>query len=301
MLRLWRRHQPRARDDAIRERHRTDAAHRGYRLRSARPWPVPLSAHGHRVRALVRKTSDRRNLDGLALEQVEGDLGDGRSLAEAVRGCRCLFHVAADYRLWVPDPERMLEINVAGTRALLEAACAAGVERVVYTSSVAALGLTEDGMAVDETTRVVPERIIGVYKRSKYLAEQEALAMAGALDVVVVNPSTPVGPGDIKPTPTGRMIADAAAGRIPAFVDTGLNIVHVDDVAEGPSPGLCARAPRRALHPGRREPELARALGHDRCPRRAPAGLACACRSHPWYRSLPPPRRWPGSPARHRS
>ena len=194
-----------------------------------------LSRRGHRIRALVRKTSDRRNLDGLALEQVEGDLGDARSLGDAVRGCRYLFHVAADYRLWVPDPQRMLAINVAGTRALLEAARTAGVERVVYTSSVAALGLTPDGTAADETTHVVPEHIIGIYKRSKYLAEREVLAFAqaGRLDVVVVNPSTPVGPGDIKPTPTGRMIVDAALGRIPAFVDTGLNIVHVDDVAEG--------------------------------------------------------------------
>ena len=133
---------------------------------------------------------------------------------------------------------------MAGTRTLMAAAHAAGVERVVHTSSVAALGLTADGTPADETTPVAPERIIGVYKRSKYLAEQEVLAMArdGGLDAVIVNPSTPVGPGDIKPTPTGRMIRDAAAGRIPAYVDTGLNIVHVDDVAEGHVPGLGARA-----------------------------------------------------------
>ena len=145
------------------------------------------------------------------------------------------MHVAADYRLWVPDPEAMLRANVAGTRALLLAAQSRGVERMVYCSSVAALGLTGDATPADETTPVHPEKIIGVYKRSKYLAEQAVLDLVHTenMPVVIVNPSTPVGPRDIKPTPTGKMILDAATGRMPAYVETGLNIVHVDDVAEG--------------------------------------------------------------------
>jgi dihydroflavonol-4-reductase len=146
-----------------------------------------------------------------------------------------MFHVAADYRLWVPDPAAMLRANVEGTRALLLAAQSRGVERMVYCSSVAALGLIGDGTPADETTPVHPDKIVGVYKRSKYLAEQAVLDLVRdhAMPVVIVNPSTPVGPRDIKPTPTGKMIFDAATGRMPAFVDTGLNIVHVDDVAEG--------------------------------------------------------------------
>src|SRR5581483_3887855 len=167
-------------------------------------------------------------------ELAEGDLTDPASLARAIQGCRYLFHVAADYRLWVPNPETMLRANVAGTETLVRQAVAAGVARIVYCSSVAALGLTRDGTPADETTPVAPEHIIGVYKRSKYEAEQAVLALAreGA-PVVIVNPSTPIGPRDIRPTPTGKMIADAANGRMPAYVDTGLNIVHVDDVAEG--------------------------------------------------------------------
>jgi dihydroflavonol-4-reductase len=194
-----------------------------------------LLAHGHPVRVLVRRGSDRRNLVGLPVEIAEGDLTDPGSLARAAAGCRHVFHVAADYRLWVPDPAGMLRTNVAGTRALMRAALAAGVERVVYTSSVAALGLTADGTPADETTPVDEPAIVGPYKRSKYLAEQAVLELirAARLPAVIVNPSAPVGPRDIKPTPTGRMIADAASGRMPAYLDTGLNIVHVDDVAEG--------------------------------------------------------------------
>jgi dihydroflavonol-4-reductase len=170
----------------------------------------------------------------LEAEVVEGDLTDAASLARAVAGCCLLFHVAADYRLWVPDPGAMMAANVAGTEALLIAAARAGVERMVYCSSVAALGLTKDGTPADETTQVTPDSIIGPYKRSKYLAEQAALRLAqSGLPIVIVNPSTPVGPRDIKPTPTGRMIADAASGRMPGYLNTGLNIVHVDDVAEG--------------------------------------------------------------------
>jgi dihydroflavonol-4-reductase len=193
-----------------------------------------LLARGHQLRLLARRGSDRRNLDGLDAEVVEGDLTDPASLTRAVVGCQNVFHVAADYRLWVPDPHAMMRANVAGTHALLTEAGRAGVERIVYCSSVAALGLTKDGSPADETTHVTMDAIIGPYKRSKYLAEQGVLELARqGLPVVIVNPSTPVGPRDIKPTPTGKMIADTAAGRMPAYLMTGLNIVHVDDVAEG--------------------------------------------------------------------
>jgi dihydroflavonol-4-reductase len=194
-----------------------------------------LEARGHAVRVLVRAGSDRRNLAGLNAEPVVGDLTDPASLAAAVSGCRYLFHVAADYRIWVPDPEAMLRANVAGTRALMLAARAAGVERIVYCSSVAALGLTKDGSEADETTKVSEDMVVGIYKKSKYRAEQAVLELVReqGLPAVIVNPAAPVGPRDVKPTPTGKMIADAASGRMPAYVDTGLNIVHVDDVAQG--------------------------------------------------------------------
>jgi dihydroflavonol-4-reductase len=201
-----------------------------------------LLTAGHRLRVLVRRGSDRRNLAGLDVEPVEGDLADPPSLLPAVAGCRHVVHVAADYRLWVPDPDAMLRANVAGTEALMRAALAAGVERVVHCSSVAALGLTADGSPADETTPVAADAIVGVYKLSKYRAEQSVLRMVreDGLPAVIVNPATPIGPRDIKPTPTGRMIADAAAGRMPAYVDTGLCIVHVDDVADGHVRALAA-------------------------------------------------------------
>ncbi len=189
---------------------------------------------GWQVRALVRPTADRRNLVGLALECVPGDLADVASLEPALAGCEGLFHVAAEYRLWTTEPQRLYQSNVDGTRNLLDAARRAGVRRLVYTSSVATLGLREDGSASDESDTAGLADMVGHYKRSKFLAEQWVLQAAQAgLPVVVVNPSTPVGPGDVKPTPTGRMVLDAASGRMPAYVDTGLNIVHVDDVAEG--------------------------------------------------------------------
>lgn len=193
-----------------------------------------LLARGHRLRVLARPGSDRRNLAGLTVEVAEGSLGDPASLARAVSGCRFVFHVAADYRLWVPDPAAMMRANVDGTRALMSASLAAGVERVVYTSSVAVLGHAAGDMA-DETTPSALNDMVGPYKRSKFLAEAEVRRMAveDGLPVVVVNPSTPIGPRDIKPTPTGRIVVETASGRIPAYVDTGLNIVHVDDVAEG--------------------------------------------------------------------
>ncbi len=190
---------------------------------------------GHSLRLLVRPGGDRRNIEGLPAELVEGDLRDPASLAAAVQGCTYMAHVAADYRLWVPDPAPMLAANVDGTRALLLAARDAGVRRIVYCSSVAALGLVGDGTPGTEETPVHPEAIVGAYKRSKYLAEQavrELVAHEG-VQAVIVNPSTPIGPRDVKPTPTGKMVLDAAAGRMPAYVETGLNVVHVDDVGLG--------------------------------------------------------------------
>ena len=194
-----------------------------------------LLAAGEAVRVLARPGSVRDNIDGLNVDVATGDLTDEGSLARALVGCRALYHVAADYRIWVPEPASIYRVNVDGTRALMMAALAAGVERVVYTSSVATLGLNKDGSASDEQTPVGLDDMTGHYKRSKFLAEAEVhrLIAERGLPAVIVNPSTPVGPRDIKPTPTGRMIADAAAGKMPAYVDTGLNIVHVDDVAAG--------------------------------------------------------------------
>ncbi len=194
-----------------------------------------LLAVGHSVRALVRPHSDRRNLEGLPLEIAYGDLADRRSLDRAMEGCSALFHVAADYRLWVPKSHEIYETNVIGTRNMMLAAMNAGVKRIVYTSSVATLGLTPDGSPADEDTPVTLKDMIGHYKRSKFLAEAEVRRLGDEqnLPVIIVNPSAPVGPRDIKPTPTGRMIVDAASGRMPAYVDTGLNLVHVDDVGMG--------------------------------------------------------------------
>ena len=194
-----------------------------------------LLAEGRHVRALVRPGSDRRNLENLDIDVAEGNLTDPASLKRATSGCGHLFHVAADYRLWIPDPDRMYKTNVDGTRDLLRAAADAGVTRMVYTSSVATLGINRDRSPADETTPVNLADMVGHYKRSKFLAEQVVRKLAGeqGLPVVIVNPSTPVGPRDVKPTPTGRIIVDALRGKIPAYVDTGLNIAHVDDVAAG--------------------------------------------------------------------
>jgi dihydroflavonol-4-reductase len=193
-----------------------------------------LAARGVQLRLTARRGSDLRNISGIPAEMVALDLGEPSGFAAAVQGCQFLYHVAADYRLWVPDVDSMRRINIDGTVALLKAAAAAGVERSVYTSSVAALGLTADGAPADENTKIKPEHHIGAYKKSKYDAEQAVRALAAAgQNIVIVNPAAPVGPGDIKPTPTGKMILDAARGKMPAYVDTGLNIVHVDDVAAG--------------------------------------------------------------------
>jgi dihydroflavonol-4-reductase len=194
-----------------------------------------LVARGAQVRALVRPTSPRGNLAGLGCEIVAGDLTDRQSLASALRGVRYLFHVAADYRFWARDPSVILRVNVEGTRNLMDEALAEGVERIVYTSSVAALKIAGAKSPVDESAPLSPEEAIGTYKRSKTLAERavEAMIERQKLPAIIVNPTTPIGPRDIKPTPTGRILLDAARGRIPAFVDTGLNFAHVDDIAEG--------------------------------------------------------------------
>src|SRR5882757_2795788 len=186
------------------------------------------------VRVLVRPGSDRTNLQALNVEPVAGDLTDAASLERAAQGCEGLFHVAADYRLGARDPAQLYHNNVEGTRNVLTAAGRAGVKRMVYTSSVATVGIPKDGTPGHESTPVSLDNMIGHYKRSKFLAEEvvRAAAQEGA-SVVIASPSTPVGPGDIKPTPTGQLVLDAAAGRMPAYVDTGLNIVHVDDVAAG--------------------------------------------------------------------
>jgi len=194
-----------------------------------------LLVAGHSVRVLLRPTSDRRNLDGLSIDIATGDLTNTASLRAALNGCEALFHVAADYRLWVPRPDSLYVTNVAGTESLMRVAADAGVPRIVYTSSVATLGLNANGSPADEFTPVAFEDMVGHYKKSKFLAEEKVRQMVreNGLPAVIVNPSTPVGPRDRKPTPTGRMVLDAACGRMPAYVDTGLNLAHVDDVAAG--------------------------------------------------------------------
>ena len=190
---------------------------------------------GFAVRVLVRATSPRRNLEALDAEIVVGDMRDEASMRSALRGVRYLFHVAADYRLWAPDPSDIERANLEGTEATMRAALKEGVERIVYTSSVATLKVTSSGQSADETSPLAADKAIGVYKRSKVLAERavERMVANDGLPAVIVNPSTPIGPRDVKPTPTGRIIVEAALGKIPAFVDTGLNLVHVDDVAAG--------------------------------------------------------------------
>jgi dihydroflavonol-4-reductase len=194
-----------------------------------------LLKSGHQVRALVRSTSSRINLADLRVEIVEGDLRDAESLIRAMTGIRFVFHVAADYRLWARNPQDIVRTNVEGTRNLMTAALRAGVERTIYTSSVATLKARPDGKASDETFRLEARSATGAYKYSKVVAERlvETMVAEQNLAAIIVNPSTPIGPGDVRPTPTGRIIVEAAAGRMPAYVDTGLNLVHVDDVAAG--------------------------------------------------------------------
>lgn len=192
-----------------------------------------LLARGSAVRALVRKGADLRALDGLGCELAWGDLRDAEAVEQAVRGCDEVYHVAADYRLWVLDPAPMYAANVDGTRNILAAARRAGVRRIVHTSTVGALGIPH-GESGREDTPVSLGDMVGPYKRSKFLAEQEALKAArDGLPVVIVNPSTPIGPYDYKPTPTGRVIVDFLNRRMPAFIDTGLNLVDAEDAAMG--------------------------------------------------------------------
>jgi dihydroflavonol-4-reductase len=190
---------------------------------------------GFDVRVVIRKTSSRQNLEGLDAEVVIGDMRDEASMRAAMKGVRYLLHVAADYRIWARDPGEIERANLEGTEATMRAALAEGVERIVYTSSVATLKVSPAGEIVDETKPAQAHQTIGAYKRSKVLAERavERMVANDGLPAVIVNPSTPIGPRDVKPTPTGRIIVEAATGKIPAFVDTGLNLVHVDDVANG--------------------------------------------------------------------
>lgn len=203
-----------------------------------------LVARGHTVSALVRQGTPRDVLSGVPVDFVPGDLTDPASIARAMEGCAAAIHCAADYRIWVPDPARMFAVNVEGTRALMRAALAAGLVRVVHVSSVATLKPRADGAPATEADAAAPAEAIGPYKRSKTEAERvvEAMVRDQALAAVIVNPSTPIGPRDRRPTPTGRVILEAARGKMPAYVDTGLNLVHVDDCAAGCVAALSAGA-----------------------------------------------------------
>ena len=194
-----------------------------------------LLKKGHKVKALVRSSSVLDNLKNLDVEIVQGDLKDRSSLKRCLKDCKYLFHVAADYRLWVPKPEEIYQNNVTGTENLMEEALNSEIEKVIYTSSVAVLGKPINGDIANEKTPVNKDQMIGHYKKSKFIAEEKVkeLYKTRRLPVVIVNPAAPVGPRDIKPTPTGKMILDAAMKKIPAYLDTGLNIVHVEDVAKG--------------------------------------------------------------------
>jgi dihydroflavonol-4-reductase len=193
-----------------------------------------LADQGADLRLLVRPTSNLKNLEGLKAETATGDLRDAASLSKAISGCDTVFHVAADYRLWVRDPNEMYRSNVEGTRAILDAARKSGVRRVVYTSSVATMGFTNNGSPANEDSPVALADMIGHYKRSKFMAEQIALeAGRSGLHVVTVNPTTPIGEQDIKPTPTGRIVVDFLQRKFPAYVETGLNLVDVRECARG--------------------------------------------------------------------
>ncbi|WGR98547.1 NAD-dependent epimerase/dehydratase family protein [Bradyrhizobium sp. ISRA443] len=244
-----------------------------------------LLRDGFHVRALIRRNSQYRDLSVRGVEFVEVDLRENSSLRPACAGCRYLFHVAADYRLSVWNSAEILATNVTGTRNLMEEALRNGMERVVYTSSVATLSPQHDGIPADEAASVPVERAIGAYKQSKIVAEQLVVDMIRKreLPAVIVNPSTPIGPRDIRPTPTGKMVLAAAAGRIPAYVDTGLNVVHVDDVASGHLAALeRGRIGERYILGGENVPfsrllaEIAASVG-----RRSPSVRI------PWYAAVP--------------
>ena len=205
-----------------------------------------LAAQGAQLRLLVRKSSNLANLEGIAGETHVGDLSDPATIAPALEGCDALMHVAADYRLWIPDPESMYRANVDGTRELLRLAREAKIRRVVYTSSVATMGFRTDGLIVNEDTPVSLEMMVGHYKRSKFLAEQEAIRAAEAgQQVMILNPTTPIGSNDSKPTPTGRIFVDFLNRKFPAYVDTGLNLVDVSEVAKAHAAALEIGTPGR--------------------------------------------------------
>jgi dihydroflavonol-4-reductase len=221
-----------------------------------------LILRGEEVVALARAGSDRSNLDGLDITFADGDLTDAGSVRDAVRGCARVYHAAAEYTLWSPDPGALYAVNVGGTKNLLAAAQAEGVERVVYTSTVGALGNPGDGTPGDEDTPVGLGDMAGHYKRSKFMAEQAAVEKArSGLPVVIVNPSTPVGPRDIKPTPTGKMIVDFLNGKMFAYLDTGLNLVDVDDVALGHILAMEKGKPGRKYILGNRDMTLKEIFG----------------------------------------
>ncbi|WGJ16170.1 NAD-dependent epimerase/dehydratase family protein [Methylocapsa sp. D3K7] len=233
-----------------------------------------LIGSGYSVRALLRRSSNRINLTGLDVEIAEGDMRDAAAVALAMAGVRFLFHVAADYRLWARKPDEIFSANREGTRVLMRAALTAGVERVVYTSSVATIACAANGGTADETMRLSESCAIGAYKKSKVAAEQVVEAMIGGegLPAVIVHPTAPIGPRDLKPTPTGRVILEAASGRIPGFVDTGLNLVHVDDVANGHLAALQLGMPGEHYILGGQNVLLAELLGQiaGMCNRRPP-------------------------------
>jgi len=203
-----------------------------------------VAGDGARLRLLVRKTSNLANLEGIKGETHTGDLSDPESLRQALEGCDAVVHVAADYRLWIPDPASMYRANVDGTRELLRLAREAGVPRFVYTSSVATMHFRRDGLVVNEDTPVSLADMVGHYKRSKFLAEQEAIAAARAgQQVIILNPTTPIGPNDAKPTPTGRIFVDFLNRKFPAYMDTGLNLVDVLEVARAHATALTRGQP----------------------------------------------------------
>ncbi|MCU0944426.1 MAG: NAD-dependent epimerase/dehydratase family protein [Rubritepida sp.] len=222
-----------------------------------------LLAAGHEVRALLRPGSPRHTLEGLPLAIAEGDVTDTASLAAAMAGAGAVIHAAADYRIFVPDPARMFEVNVAGTERVMRAALAHGVRRVVHVSSVATLKPRAGGAAATEADAARPEEAIGPYKRSKTEAERlvEAMVAREGLPAVIVNPSTPIGPLDRRPTPTGRVILEAARGRMPAYVETGLNLVHVADCAAGVVAALDHGVPGERHILGGQDVTLAEMLG----------------------------------------
>ena len=193
-----------------------------------------LMRRGDRLRIMARNSSRKSNIEALGCEVVIGDINDLNSMLRCVQGCGRVYHVAADYRLWAKNPKEIYDNNVGGTRNLLSACCEAGVGKVIYTSSVGTIGMRHDGVPADESSPVGLDDMIGHYKRSKFMAEQVAFEFANSgLPVVIVNPTTPIGAADLKPTPTGKIIQDFIRGRLPAYVDTGLNLVGVEDVAEG--------------------------------------------------------------------